>query len=92
MIGKCTKPLPAEKSLDLAENRFNWVELRTVWHIPDGHNIEIIVLGLHCPLFMNSEIIHEESKWLVSIVTPQLLQITNKLLWFYGCAVNSDVL
>ena len=75
MVSNHIKPLSAEQSLYLTENRLDWVKLWTVRHIPDRHDIEIIVLELHSPFPMHSKVVHKESKWLVSVVAPQLLKI-----------------
>ena len=57
-VGDHVEPLSAEQSLDLTEHRFDRVELRTVRHVPDRHDVEGLILGLHRLVSVHSEVVH----------------------------------
>ena len=72
-VSKGVEPLFAEVPFNLGENCFDWLEFERIWHIEDGHNIELWIEWLDFRWLMNTELIHEKRKWLVTVPDTKLL-------------------
>ena len=73
LVHKTVQPVATEDSLHFAEHRFNEIKLRRISHIVNALNVKprpprSQVFGL-----MNSELVHEKSKWPVSVLAAELL-------------------
>ena len=78
LVHKTVQPVAIEDTLHFTEHCFNWVELWRVAHIVNALDVEprpplLQVFGL-----MNSELVHEQSEWLVSVFVAELLKVVKE--------------
>ena len=88
LVHKTVQSVASEDSFHFAEHGFNGIELGRVAHIVNALNVEPRpplpqVFGL-----MNSQLVHEKSKWLVSVPVAELFQVLEETSSINGLRVN----
>ena len=75
LVLKTVQPVVSEDSLHFAEHGFDRIEFWRIAHIVNALNVEprpprFQVFGL-----VNSELVHEKSKWPVFVLAAELLKV-----------------
>ena len=91
-VSQHVEPFTTEVPLYLTETCLNSIVFRTVTHIKYLHDVKLGIVWPHSLVLMDTELIHEECKWLVSIFLPQLLQIWDECVSLDGRSVDLDEL
>ncbi len=91
LVDKAVQSVASEYSFHFAEHGLNGVELRRVAHIVDALNVEprpplLQVFGL-----MNSELVHEQRKWLATVFVTELLEVREEISSVNGLSMNMKV-